>query len=55
MGSEFGHETISRIVAIGKDVTDFKVGERVYPYPLYDKNDTKRAGTIGGCFEVFRY
>ena len=51
VGGEFGHETISRIVAIGKDVTDFKVGERVYPYPLYAKNDTKRAGTIGGFSE----
>ena len=28
-----------------------KVGERVYPYPLYAKNDTKRAGTIGGFSE----
>lgn len=51
VGGEFGHETISRIVAIGKNVTDFKVGERVYPYPRYAKNDTKRAGTIGGFSE----
>lgn len=51
VGGEFGHETISRIVEVGKNVTDFKVGERVYPYPLYAKNDTKRAGTIGGFSE----
>lgn len=50
-GGEFGHETISRVVAIGKNVTDFSVGERVYPYPLYAKNDTKRAGTLGGFSE----
>ena len=51
VGGEFGHETVSRIVEVGKQVTDFKVGERVYPYPLFTKNDTKRAGTIGGFSE----
>lgn len=50
-GEEFGHETVSRIVAVGKNVTDFQVGERVYPYPRYAKNDTRRAGTIGGFSE----
>lgn len=47
VGGEFGHETISRVVKVGKNVKDFTVGERVYPYPRYAKNDTKRAGTIG--------
>lgn len=51
VGGEFGHETVSRIVKIGKNVTDFSVGERVYPYPLYAKDDTSRAGTIGGFSE----
>lgn len=51
VGGEFGHETVSRIVEVGKNVTEFKVGERVYPYPLYAKNDTRRAGTIGGFSE----
>lgn len=51
VGGEFGHETISRVAATGKNVTDFAVGERVYPYPRYAKNDTKRAGTIGGFSE----
>lgn len=50
-GGEFGHETVSRIVAVGKNVTEFQVGERVYPYPRYAKNDTRRAGTIGGFSE----
>lgn len=51
IGGEFGHETVSRVVKVGKDVTDFLVGERVYPYPRYAKNDVKRAGTIGGFSE----
>ena len=51
VGGEFGHETISHVVKIGKNVTDFSVGERVYPYPRYAKGDTRRAGTIGGFSE----
>lgn len=51
VGGEFGHETVSRVVKVGKNVKDFVEGERVYPYPRYAKNDTKRAGTIGGFSE----
>ena len=51
IGGEFGHETVSRVTAVGKNITDFVVGERVYPYPRYTKGDTKRAGTIGGFSE----
>lgn len=51
VGGEFGHETVSRVVSVGKNVTDFVVGERVYPYPRYAKDDTSRAGTIGGFSE----
>lgn len=51
VGGEFGHETVSQIVTVGKNVTEFEVGERVYPYPRYTKNDTRRAGTIGGFSE----
>lgn len=54
IGGEFGHETISRIVAIGNKVTEFKVGERVYPYPRYATGDTRRAGTIGGFSEYIK-
>lgn len=51
VGGEFGHETVSRVVKVGRNVKDFCVGERVYPYPRYAKDDTKRAGAIGGFSE----
>lgn len=51
VGSEFGHETISEVVEVGKNVKSIKVGDRLYPYPLLAKGDTKRARTIGGFSE----
>ena len=51
VGGEFGHKAIS--IGIEKNVTDFSLGERVYPYPRYAKGDTKRAGTIGGFSSKF--
>ena len=51
IGGEFGHETVCRVSAIGKNVTDVKVGDRVYPYPLLVTGDRERAGTIGGFSE----
>lgn len=51
IGGEFGHEMVSEVVQVGKNVKDIHTGERVYPYPLYAKGDTKRAGTVGGFSE----
>lgn len=51
MGSEFGHEMVSEVVQVGKNVKDIKVGDRVYPYPRLAKGDPKRAGTTGGFSE----
>ena len=51
VGGEFGHETVSVVTEVGKNVTEFKVGERVYPYPRYAKGDTRKAGIIGGFSE----
>ncbi len=51
LGSEFGHEMVSQVVEVGKNVKDIKVGDRVYPYPRLAKGDPKRAGTTGGFSE----
>ncbi|MDD3205335.1 MAG: zinc-binding dehydrogenase [Lachnospiraceae bacterium] len=51
IGGEFGHETVSRVVEVGKNIRDIYVGDRVYPYPRLAKGDPRRAGTIGGFSE----
>lgn len=51
VGGEFGHEMVSEVIEVGKNVKDIKVGDIVYPYPLLAKGDPKRAGTIGGFSE----
>lgn len=51
LGSEFGHEMVSKVVQVGKNVKDIKIGDIVYPYPRLAKADPKRAGTTGGFSE----
>lgn len=34
-GREFGHESAGYVAEIGSEVTDFKVGDRVWPHPTY--------------------
>ncbi len=48
VGEEFGHEVVSEVAQVGKNVKGIRVGEIVYPYPLLATGDPKRAGTIGG-------
>lgn len=50
-GMEFGHEMVSKVVSVGKNVHDFKIGDRVYPYPLLARGDSNRAGSLGGFSE----
>lgn len=51
IGGEFGHEMVSEVAAVGKNVTDIQVGQRVYPYPRLAKGDPRRSGTVGGFSE----
>lgn len=51
VGGEFGHEMVSEVVQVGKNVKNINIGDRVYPYPLLAKGDPKRAGTVGGFSE----
>ncbi len=51
VGGEFGHEAVSRVIEVGANVEGFAVGDRVYPYPLYARGDTSRAGTMGAFSE----
>ena len=51
VGGEFGHEVVSEIVQVGKNVKSLKVGDRVYPYPRLAKGDPTRSGTLGGFSE----
>lgn len=51
MGGEFGHEMVSEVSAVGRNVKDIHVGQRVYPYPRLAKGDPRRAGTVGGFSE----
>ena len=52
--AEFGHETVSRVVAKGANVTEFELGQRVYPYPVYATGDPAKSGAIGGFSEYIR-
>lgn len=51
VGSEFGHEMVSEVVQVGKNVKNIEVGMIVYPYPRLAKGGPKRAGTVGGFSE----
>lgn len=33
LGEEFGHETISKVIQVGKHVKEIQIGDIVYPYP----------------------
>lgn len=48
---EFGHEMISEVIEVGKDVKDVQVGDYVFPNMGYAKNDRRRMATVGGFSE----
>lgn len=51
VGEKFGHEMVSEVVEVGSENTDFKVGQRVYPYSVYAAGDPRKAGMLGGFTE----
>lgn len=50
-GYEFGHEMVSQVVEVGENIKDFKVGDYVYPFPMFVRGDTTRSATVGGFSE----
>lgn len=51
LGEKFGHEMVSKVVEVGADNHDFKIGQRVYPYPVFAAGDSHKAGMLGGFTE----
>jgi threonine dehydrogenase-like Zn-dependent dehydrogenase len=51
---EFGHESISEVVEIGKNVTGLELGDHVFPNQGNALRDPKRMATVGGFSEFIR-
>jgi threonine dehydrogenase-like Zn-dependent dehydrogenase len=49
--SEFGHEMVSEVVEIGKDVQGLRLGDYVFPNADKAKRDRRRVCTVGGFSE----
>jgi threonine dehydrogenase-like Zn-dependent dehydrogenase len=51
---EFGHEAVSAVVEIGKNVKDLKLGDHVFVNQGKALRDMKRMATVGGFSEYIR-
>ncbi len=51
---EFGHEMVSEVVEIGKNVKGLKLRDHVFPNLGYALRDMKRMATVGGFSEYIR-
>lgn len=49
---EFGHEVVSEVVEIGRNVTGLELGDRVFPNQGKALRDMSRMGTVGAFSEV---
>ncbi|WKY43738.1 zinc-binding dehydrogenase [Eubacteriaceae bacterium ES2] len=49
--SEFGHEMVSEVVEIGKNVQDIAIGDYVFPNMGQAKRERMRMATVGGFSE----
>jgi threonine dehydrogenase-like Zn-dependent dehydrogenase len=52
---EFGHEAVVEAVAVGKNVKDIKVGDRLAPFPQTVKRDRSIIGAIGAFSEYMLF
>ena len=50
-GQEFGHEMVSEVIAVGKNVKGIEVGDWVFPNMGYAHRDRGRMATVGGFSE----
>ncbi|WKY43910.1 zinc-binding dehydrogenase [Eubacteriaceae bacterium ES2] len=51
---EFGHEMVSEVVEVGKNVTAVKPGDYVWPHLGYAHRDRKRMATVGAFSEYIK-
>src|SRR5579871_2850425 len=51
---EFGHESVSEIVEMGKNVKGLKLGDHVFPNQGKALRDMNRMATVGGFSEYIR-
>lgn len=54
IGEEFGHEAISEVVELGKDVVGLKVGDRVFVNTDKAMRDPRRVSATGGFSNYLR-
>jgi len=52
--SEFGHEVISEVIEVGKNVQGLEVGDRVWPNQGYALRDMRRMSNVGAFSEYLR-
>lgn len=51
---EFGHESLSEVIEMGKDVKGLSLGDHVFPNQGHALRDPKRMSTVGGFSEFIR-
>ena len=51
---EFGHEAVSEVIEIGRNVTGLELGDHVFPNQGKALRDMKRMATVGGFSEFIR-
>jgi threonine dehydrogenase-like Zn-dependent dehydrogenase len=51
---EFGHEAVSEVVQIGKDVKGLTLGDHIFPHLGYALRDRNRMSTVGGFSEYIK-